>query len=73
MNIRGTRIQIQDDNVERGLRKLKKVVTENGILQELRERQEYVKPTTRKKIARNQARARWRRYLRSQELPKQLF
>lgn len=73
MYIKGTRVIISDDNVEKGLRKLKKIIAENGILQELRERQEYIKPTTRKKIARNQARARWRRYLKSQELPKQLY
>lgn len=73
MYIKGTKIIITDDNVEKGLRKFKKAVADSGILQELRGRQEYVKPTTRKKIARNQARARWRRYLKSQELPKQMY
>ena len=73
MYIKGTKIIITDENVEKGLRKFKKAVAESGLLQELRNRQEYVKPTTRKKIARNQAKARWRRYLKSQELPKQLY
>ncbi len=73
MNIKGTRIIITDENVERGLRKFKKIVNDSGILQEVRGRSEYVKPTTRRKIAKNQAKNRWRRYLKSQELPTKLF
>lgn len=61
------------DNVEVALRKFKKKVAESGILQELRDRQAYTKPTTRKKIAKNQAKSRWKRYLQSQELPKQYY
>lgn len=61
------------DNIEVALRKFKKKVAESGILQELRDRQAYTKPTTRKKIAKNQAKSRWKRYLQSQELPKQYY
>lgn len=70
---KGRMVIIGDGNVERGLRKFKKMINDSGLLQDLRERQEYVKPTTRRKIARNQARNRWLKYLRSQELPKQQY
>ena len=70
---KGKTVIVHDGNIEKGLRKFKKMINDCGILQEIRDRQEYVKPTTRRKIARNQARARWRRYLASQELPKQLY
>lgn len=70
---RGLTVFNTKDNIEIVLRKFKKKVAESGLLQELRDRQSYVKPTTRKKVARNQAKNRWKRYLESQELPKQLY
>lgn len=70
---RGLTVINTKDNVEIALRKFKKKVAESGLLQELRDRQSYVKPTTRKKISKNQAKNRWKRYLQSQDLPKQLY
>lgn len=70
---RGLTVINTKDNIEIALRKFKKKVAESGLLQELRDRQSYVKPTTRKKVAKNQAKNRWKRYLESQELPKQLY
>ena len=58
-----------DGNVEKALRKFKKKVQNSGLLLELRERETYVKPTTRRKIKGAQAKSRWRKYLRSQQLP----
>lgn len=63
----------QDGNVDKALRKFKKKVQESGLLPELRDRQQYVKPTTRKKLKANAARGRWLRYLESQKLPRQKF
>lgn len=63
----------QDGNVEKALRKLKKKIIESRLLIEVREREQYVKPTTARKIKRNAARARWRKHLASQQLPKQLY
>ena len=51
------------------MRKFKKKIQNSGILLELRERETYVKPTTRRKIKKGQAKSRWKKYLRSQELP----
>lgn len=62
-----------DGNVEKALRKLKKKIIESRLLIEVRERAQYVKPTTARKIKRNAAQARWRKHLASQQLPKQLY
>lgn len=62
-----------DGNVERALRKFKKKVQEDGTLLELRARESYIKPTTRRKIAAQQARSRWLKHLASQTLPTRKF
>jgi small subunit ribosomal protein S21 len=69
----GRTVVVQDNNVERALRKFKKKISDSGLLLELRERETYMKPTTRKKLKRSQAKARWKKYLRSQELPAKKF
>ena len=51
------------------MRKFKKKIQNSGLLLELRERETFVKPTTRRKIKKGQARSRWRRYVQSQKLP----
>lgn len=61
------------DNFEATLRKFKKKVSESGILQDLRERECYVKPSIERKIARGKARNRWQKYLASQQLPQKLY
>jgi len=60
---------VQDGQVEKAMRKFKKKIQNSGLLQELRDRETYTKPTTRRKIKTGQARSRWRRYVKSQELP----
>ena len=61
------------DNIEVTLRKFKKKVADSGILEEVKNRQNYVKPTTQKKIKRNAAKNRWQKYLNSQELPQKYY
>ena len=64
---------VRDDTVERALRKFKKKIQESGLLDELRSRETYEKPTTERKRKKGAARARWRKKLRDQQLPKKLF
>lgn len=61
------------DNFEHMMRKFKKKVADSGILQDLRDREFYVKPTIQRKISKSKARNRWQKYLISQELPKKMF
>ena len=66
-------VLVKEDNVERALRKFKKKIQEQGLLEELRGRETYEKPTTERKRKKGAARARWRKKLRDQQLPKKLF
>lgn len=67
------RVQVTDGNVDKALRKFKKKIAEQGLLQEIRDRQEFVKPTIKKKIAKSQAKRRWKKHLRDQQLPPKLY
>ena len=66
-------VYVKDGNVEKALRKFKKKISEQGLLQELRERETYEKPTTKRKRMKGAAKARWRKELRNQQLPKKLY
>lgn len=65
----GKSVTVNDGNVEKALRKFKKKVANSGILFELKERETYVKPTTRRKLKAAAAKKRWQKYLNSQKLP----
>lgn len=72
-NYYGRSVQVTDGNVEKALRKFKKKIQTSGLLQELREREHYVKPTTERKLKKSAAKSRWRKQIRAQELPKKLY
>ena len=71
--VTGNLVVVAHDNVEKALRKFKKKVAESGLLQELRERETYEKPTTRRKKAKAAAKRRWKKKLADEQLPKKLF
>lgn len=71
--MKGRRVIVHDGNTEKALRKFKKLIADSGILQDAKDRQEFVKPTTVRKIAKSQAKRRWKKHLRDQTLPKKLF
>lgn len=71
--LRGRSVLVQDGNVERALRKFKKKIQASGLLDDLREREHYVKPTTQRKLKASAAKNRWRKKLREQQLPKKLY
>jgi len=71
--VTGNLVVVINDNVEKALRKFKKKVAESGLLQNLRERETYEKPTTRRKKAHNAAVRRWRKKLSDEQLPKKFF
>lgn len=71
--IKGRKVIVNDGNAEKALRKFKKMITDYGTLQEVRDRQEFVKPTVKRKLAKSQAKRRWNKFLRDQSLPKKLY
>jgi ribosomal protein S21 len=71
--LHGRSVLVQDNNVERALRKLKKKIQASNILNDLREKEHYIKPTTARKLKRSAAKNRWRKQLAEQALPKKLY
>jgi small subunit ribosomal protein S21 len=69
----GKTVIVKDGNVEKALRKFKKKVQDSGLLQDLRDRETYEKPTTRRKRKKSAAKNRWRKQLASQQLPRKLY
>ncbi len=65
----GRTVFVNDGNVEKAMRKFKKKIQNSGLLLELRDRETFVKPTTRRKLKKGAAKSRWKKYLRSQTLP----
>jgi small subunit ribosomal protein S21 len=72
-SIRGLTVEVVDGQVEKALRKFKKKVAESGLLQDLREREFYEKPTTARKKAKSSAKRRWQKKIQSQQLPKKMY
>jgi len=61
------------ENINQALRRFKRKVEESGVLEVAKEKESYTKPTLARKKAKASAKARWRKKLRSEELPKKLF
>ena len=53
MKLYGRSVTVNDGNVEKALRKFKKKIAASGVLQDLRDRETYKKPTTARKEKRN--------------------
>jgi small subunit ribosomal protein S21 len=73
LKLEGRKVTVVNDNVDKALRKFKKKIAESGLLNEVRDRQEYIKPTTQRKLKAGAAKSRWRKHLKTQELPKKLY
>mgnify|MGYP003346764501 FL=1 len=73
-HIRGIAVIVKEnDHIDKALRKFKKKVAESRLLQILKEKEFYEKPTTAKKRAAGAAKNRWRKKLESQQLPKRQY
>mgnify|MGYP001285534053 CR=1 FL=1 len=56
---RGFVVDVHNNNINKAWRRLKKMVQEDGMLQELRDKERYTKPSARRRKARDMARKRW--------------
>jgi small subunit ribosomal protein S21 len=63
----------ENENINSALRRFKKKVEAAGTLEDIRAKEFYEKPTTERKRKKGAAKARWRKQLRSQQLPPKLF
>jgi small subunit ribosomal protein S21 len=72
--IKGSTVTLKEnENINQALRRFKKKVEESGLLDTLRQKEFYEKPTTARKRAKGAAKARWRKKLRDQQLPKKMY
>jgi small subunit ribosomal protein S21 len=65
----GMVVKVHNNDVNRALRRLKKLVNNEGVLKELRERQYYEKPSLKRKKAKAAARKRWLKKAAKEDLP----
>lgn len=72
-SLKGSTVYVKNDNIEQAMRKFKKKIQDSGLLQEVRDRSEYEKPTVARKRKHAAAKNRWKKKLQSQQLPKKLF
>lgn len=72
--IRGTAVFLREgDDVGRAIRKLKNKMEDSNKLKDLQRKEFYEKPTTMRKRKAGAAKARWKKKLREQALPKKMF
>lgn len=67
------RVIVQDGKFEKAMKIFKKKVDDSGLLKELKDREEYIKPTIERKLKKNAAKKRWQKYVDSNKLPDRLF
>ena len=59
----GTKIYVKNNDVGRALRKLKKMMQQEKVFQEIRDREFFEKPSLKRKRAKASAIKRWKKYL----------
>ncbi len=71
---RGSSIVVKEnENINQALRRFKKKIEEGGLMDTLRKKEFYEKPTTERKRKKGAAKARWNKKLRDQQLPPKLY
>lgn len=72
--LKGKSVLVKDnENINQALRRFKKKIDESGLIEDLRNRESYIKPTTRRKKAQAAAKARWQKKLKENQLPKKMY
>jgi small subunit ribosomal protein S21 len=69
----GNKILVGDLPLAVALRKFKQKVEDSGVLETVRAKMFYEKPTTERKRKKGAAKARWNKKLRDQQLPKKMY
>jgi len=63
-----TTVTVKEGQFEKALRRFKKKVQDSGVFEDLREREFYSKPTTKRRVAKNKAIRRWERQVEEEEI-----
>jgi small subunit ribosomal protein S21 len=71
---KGTGITVREgENINQDLRRFKRKIDDSKLLDTLRAKEFYEKPTTERKRKKGAAKARWNKKLRDQQLPKKMY
>lgn len=71
--VKGLKVIVGDMPINTALRKFKQRVDDSGKLEDIKAKMFYEKPTTERKRKKGAAKARWRKKLRDQQLPKKMY
>lgn len=63
----------ENENINQALKRFKRKVEDSKVLDDLRKKEFYEKPTTQRKRAKGAARARWLKKLEKEQLPKKNY
>ena len=66
-------VEVRNDNLEKALRTFKKKILESGKLIELKEKEFFEKPTTKRRRVKNQQVRRAQKKRESEALPKKMY
>ena len=69
----GSKVIVQHDNYEKALRTFKKKILESGKLIELKEKEFFEKPTTKRRREKNQQVRRAQKRREAEALPKKMY
>jgi small subunit ribosomal protein S21 len=69
----GNKVIVGDLPLAVALRKFKQKVEDSGLLEDVKAKMFYEKPTTTRKRAKGAAKARWKKKLQDQQLPKKMY
>lgn len=70
----GRKVTVKENEpLNSALRRFKRKVDESKVIETLREKEFYEKPTTERKRKKGAAKSRWRKQLREQQLPPKLY
>ncbi len=70
----GLTIEVRNNDINFALRKFKKKIAEDGILQEHRKREFFEKPSEKRRLAKKAGRSRWLKKIEKDDMhPKRLY
>lgn len=70
---KGLKVTVGDMPINVALRKFKQKVDDSGLLEDVKKRMFFEKPTTVRKRKKGAAKARWAKKLREESLPKKMY
>ena len=70
----GNRVTVKDnENITQALRRFKRKIEDSGLLETLRQKEFYEKPTTKRKRMKSAAINRYKKKLQKEQLPQKMY